>query len=573
MLMIQLPSEWFDLIQQGFDQTQGDPLRIVDGKERDRSFQIRILHHQYNSLVRQSGPGSPDSIDDQENQADDEHMDSPRGTEDYDEPDWDDQTMTQLATMAQKPTSISSPVPIQPMVEQSPRSSQPTNSQTSPPIPSIAVISSEKSPRSSRGRNPQTPPPIPSPTAISPARSVRSPCSQGPKQFKRISRTQTGPKKPKRITKPRLRISTRTVSQRDPSRSQQSVNTQQGGDSNESEGDSQNPSPTSDEEEAIAWIRHTPTQEVQWAQDRPIGVVEASQMYRMACAIGSPEVYQSWQRILRIWRQEGHPIIPLLLGLGDTRPIRIPEHLGRMRQQMITLYHAHQAVENAEVGQELQDMAYRYHLACLFQSYGEAEAKLIQTADARKSGTTNRAYIKQVLFGVMHPQWAHIPNPQNNILTRKAWKRVDNRLQHGSRWFYLQQHLGEGILYILPNARQIHTYIKRTLTLQRFQFWVYIIQRFNPDGVKMGRELMQTILQIQRTSSMPPKALAIERYSLPDLKRLEAIEGPFQTIDEGQQTSGDEQIMESIQNPGINSDLLTLLGPDWEMNPFGDHLV
>lgn len=406
MLMIQLPSEWFDLIQHGFDQTQGDPLRLVDGKERDRSIQIRILQHRYNPLIRQSGPDSPDSIDDQENQADNEGEGSPKGTEDYDEPDWDDQTMTQLAMMAQKPT----------------------------PIQSIA----DPNPQSSPSINSQTPPPLPPVTAASPTKSLRSPRSQGPKQLKRPSQGKTGVKKRKRITKPRLRISTRTTSQQDPSQTQQSVHTQQDADSNESEGDSQHISPTSDEEEAIAWIQHTPTQEVQWAQDRPIGPIEASQMYRLACAIGSPEIYQSWQRILRIWRQEGQPVVPSLLGLGDTQPIQIPEHLGRMRQQMVTLYHAHRAVEHTEVGQELQDMAYRYHLAWLFQSYGEAEAKLIQTSEERNSGTTNRAYIKQVLFGVMHPQWAYIPTPQNNALTRKAWKRVDHRLQYGSRWYYLQ---------------------------------------------------------------------------------------------------------------------------------------
>lgn len=81
----------------------------------------------------------------------------------------------------------------------------------------------------------------------------------------------------------------------------------------------------------------------------------------------------------------------------------------------------------------------------------------------------------------------------------------------------------------------------------------------------MGRELMQTILQIQRNSSMPDKALAIERYSLPDLKKLTAIEGPFQTLDEGQQTSGDERTLESVQNTGFNAETLTFLGLDWEI--------
>lgn len=76
----------------------------------------------------------------------------------------------------------------------------------------------------------------------------------------------------------------------------------------------------SEDEEAIAWIQYHPTQDSNWAPELWITGNEARQMYRIAQSIGSPEVYQSWQIILRTWRGEGRPRAPLLLGLGDELP-------------------------------------------------------------------------------------------------------------------------------------------------------------------------------------------------------------------------------------------------------------
>lgn len=511
MLIILLPSEWFDLIQHGFKQTQGDPLQIVDGKQRSRAIQIQIRQDPDDPTLWQPDPGSPDPFNNQEDHADDEDEGSPKGSDNYEEPDWNDPSITQMAMSAQEAN---------PLV----------------PTPPSWIRS-----------------PIPSTRAISPTVSPPSRRSRPSKPLRRSTPTQTHQRRRKRTMKPKLRVSTQGQPLPNPPKELRDLTVLPSlTDRDGSEEDSPGPSPTSDEEEAIAWIRHTPTQDPTWSPEPAITLNEARQMYRMAQLIGSPEVYQNWQRILGVWRDEGRPVAPLLLGLGDEPPAQVPRHLRQMRHQMVTLYHANLAVEKTDIGQELQEMAHRRNLAWLFESYGQAEAKLLEGTAQRPHGITDQAFLKQILFGVVYPQWAQVSQPVTNPLTKKVWKRLGNRLQYGSRWWHLQQQLGEGVFYVLPP--QSRRFIERSLTIKRLTFWTEVVRRFNPAGITMGHDLFQAVLGIRKNSCMPVKVLAIERYSLPDLKKLPAIEGPFQVIDEGQRTSGDEQAISSMVPEGFGWD-------------------
>lgn len=527
MPLVQLASEWFELLRQGFTQTEDRLLIITDDLRHGIHLEVR--------LIRTSPADDLDRHRLHPEAEDIGHQGDEESNDEFDDVGVDDADLTQLVVGTASCNSVPIPQNLSILKDQEHLSSSSTQSSSS----------------------------LPNPTVPSP--SLSGPPSRDHAQRTRRLRHHRNRRKTLHTNLRAKRPSPRQEPCQKSSTTRSSVALLS---DSEPEDGLPNQSQDSEEDEAIAWIQHTPTQDSKWPPESMIGYSEAQYLYRMARAIGDHSVYECWKRIFCAWRSEGRPMLSLLVGLDHDTPVRIPEHLRAMRQQIVTLYQAFQAVEQTEAHRDLQQIAYRRNAAWLFASYGEAETVLAQSLQQRRPhGMTDRAYVKQTLFYIMHPHWASISKPHENSATKKAWKMMDNRLNYGSRWHHLRQELGEGIFYVLPNILQYRKLIERTLSIKRLHFWTRIVQHVNARGVAMGQDLIQAIGQLRQTKCMPTKALAIERYSFSELETVLVVEGPFQTLEEGQRTSGDERRIETpkIVTPEFDSATLALLHhQDWD---------
>lgn len=277
------------------------------------------------------------------------------------------------------------------------------------------------------------------------------------------------------------------------------------------------------------------------ARDTPINMQE--KMIRSAYLIGGPKVMQDWQVIYQYWRDNG----TLHMGIDGDEPLshfnpdmlyeRNPQ-LRNIKPALLSLHFAWHRVQRLEVNSLLHAIWRRQRLAELSDAYDEASSTVeFSTHTGDRSAL---AQAKRKLFVFLHPRWSDIPNPASNPATRQAYKKFDHIIAWSRRWSHISKTLGLGVLALIPESLITNRFVEQDLVLDQFHAWVALIQRVNPDCVRLGETFLTRIQTALQGEPISRKRLRIETVAKADIRHTRDMSTLLEEVNEGQVTSGDE---------------------------------
>jgi hypothetical protein len=289
-----------------------------------------------------------------------------------------------------------------------------------------------------------------------------------------------------------------------------------------------------------------PSLEALWFQEASAAIgepnlqlspTEQSLILKNARSIAGPEAVQDWQEILVSWREEQQ--LRLYSRPSSSTAVESPTaHLDGQPKEVCTFYYSYKKVARSVLAAKFNSIAERVNLANLHDAYTQAESAVPN--QPLRSGQTQAALKKQYLFAILHPDCPHTSNPAADPRYKSKWAQLSIQLRFASRWFYLREQLGFGVLGLIPTDLVSNHWVHNQLPKAQFTLWVRAIKHFNPKCIPAGEEL-GTMLQRALRGARPSR----RRRTLEDVPAtgLTADLDPvvlFGVSSDGVLTSGDE---------------------------------
>lgn len=271
----------------------------------------------------------------------------------------------------------------------------------------------------------------------------------------------------------------------------------------------------------------------------------SQQMVRTALAIGSVQVIQEWQALLRQWRSTRRVqharawTTPNLDLSADARRQLVDRHphLQGRHAAVQDFYQAWTHTESLQVDGFIMAVAHRAGLQALAGAYDRA----VGHVDGRRGrGRGERSLAKQMLFGIAYPQWKEIPQPTTFGPSRTAWTTFEHRLAKARRWATVANALGPGVITIMSTVTIPHAWVERTLTTPALALWLRLVDAVNPEARIMGALALRVITDLQTRQRPSSKLLQLEVTLPAHLEGDSSLLPQWEDALEGLETSADE---------------------------------
>lgn len=208
-------------------------------------------------------------------------------------------------------------------------------------------------------------------------------------------------------------------------------------------------------------------------------------MLARAEAIGSYTAQEEARELLAVWRRDGSPFASASVALSGallTAPQEDRRALMAPYAQATTAFLAAWGAATAgRVWESVCAVVHRQRYADVWEAYKAVERA---TGEDRcdqqtSSGVTRRSPAKVALFHAIYPQYARIPDPQNDPTAKDEFRRFGRTLEHCSRWNLLRTRLGGWIFTLMPASKIPNSFIEQFLTVSQLEKWVELVMACN----------------------------------------------------------------------------------------------